>query len=94
MSSIISHQIALIKREVLEHRSIWITPAAIAFVVTFGAIALIIMGAAFGEEFNPEFEKIADATIPDVMRRAALAGVLLLNTSIFVIAMWFVIIFY
>jgi ABC-2 type transport system permease protein len=52
------------------------------------------MAAAFGETINPDIEKIADATIPDVVRRAALAGAMLLNTSIFVFAMWFVIIFY
>ena len=57
MSGIIGHQLALIKREVWEHRSIWITPAAVAFVVTFGAIAIVIMVAAFGEAVNPEIEK-------------------------------------
>jgi ABC-2 type transport system permease protein len=90
----IGHQLALIKREVWEHRSIWITPAAVAFVVTFGAIAIVIMVAAFGEAINPEIEKIADATIPDVIRRAALAGILLVNTSVFVMAMWFLTIFF
>lgn len=90
----IGHQLALIKREVWEHRSIWITPAAVAFVVTFGAIAIVIMVAAFGEAVNPEIEKIADATIPDSIRRAALAGILLVNTLIFIMAMWFLMIFY
>jgi ABC-2 type transport system permease protein len=90
----IGHQLALIKREVWEHRSIWITPAAVAFVVTFGAIAIVIMIAAFGEAINPEIEKIADATIPAVIRRAALAGILLVNSTVFVMAMWFLTIFY
>jgi len=90
----IAHQFALIKREIWEHRSVWITPAAVAFVVTFIAIAMVVMAAAFGEAFNPEIEKIADATIPDEIRRAALAGILLVNTSVFVMAMWFLTIFY
>lgn len=90
----IGQQLALIKREVWEHRSIWITPAAVAFVVTFGAIAIVVMVAAFGEAINPEIEKVADATIPDEIRRAALAGILLVNTSVFVIAMWFLTIFF
>jgi len=90
----IAHQFALIKREIWEHRSVWITPAAVAFVVTFIAIAMVVMAAAFGEAFNPEIEKIADATIPDVIRRGALAGILLVNTSVFVMAMWFLTIFY
>ena len=90
----ITHQLALIRREIWEHRSIWITPAAVAFVLTFIAIAMVIMAAAFGEAFNPEIEKIADATLPDSIRRAALAGVLVGNTFAFLIAMWFLMIFY
>ncbi|NIL94847.1 MAG: hypothetical protein GTO71_10530 [Woeseiaceae bacterium] len=88
------HQIALIKREIWEHRSIWITPAAVAFVLTFLAIAMVIMVAAFGEAINPEIEKIADATIPEVMRRAALAALMITNSSLFLVAMWFLMIFY
>jgi ABC-2 type transport system permease protein len=87
-------QFALIRREIWEHRSIWITPAAVAFVLTFVAIAAVIMVAAFGEAVNPEIEKLADATIPEVVRRAALAGILLVNTSVFVLAMWFLTVFY
>lgn len=94
MSGIVSHQFALIKREIWEHRSIWITPAAVAFVVTFIAVAAVIMAAAFGESINPDIEKLADATIPEVIRRAALAGILLVNTGVFVMAMWFLTIFY
>ena len=90
----IKHQLALVQREIWEHRSIWITPAAVAFVLTFLAIAMVIMAAAFGEAFNPEIEKIADATVPDSIRRAALAGVLVGNTFAFLIAMWFLMIFY
>jgi ABC-2 type transport system permease protein len=90
----IGHQIALIKREIWEHRSIWITPAAVAFVLTFLAIAMVIMVAAFGEAINPEIEKIADATIPDGIRRAALAVLMLSNTFLFATAMWFLMIFY
>ena len=90
----ITHQLALIRREIWEHRSIWITPAAVAFVLTFLAVAMVIMAAAFGEAFNPEIEKIADATVPDSIRRAALAGVLVGNTFVFLIAMWFLMIFY
>ena len=90
----IKHQLALLRREIWEHRSIWITPAAVAFVLTFLAVAMVIMAAAFGEAFNPEIEKIADATVPDSIRRAALAGVLVGNTFAFLIAMWFLMIFY
>lgn len=90
----ISHQLALVRREIWEHRSIWITPAAVATVMTFAAIAIVLMVAAFGETVNPDIEKIADATVPDSVRRAALAGVLVGNTVIFLIAMWFLMVFY
>jgi len=90
----IGHQLALIRREIWEHRSIWITPAAVATVVTFVAIAMVLMVAAFGEAVNPDIEKIADATVPDAVRRAALAGVLVGNTVVFLIAMWFLLVFY
>ena len=90
----IANQLALVKREIWEHRSIWITPAAVAVVVTFIAIAAVIMVAAFGEAINPEIERIADATLPDAVRRAALAVFLLSNTTVFMFAMWFVMIFY
>jgi ABC-2 type transport system permease protein len=52
------------------------------------------MAAAFGEAFNPDIEKIIDATVPDSIRRAALAGILVGNTTVFLIAMWFVTVFY
>ena len=89
-----TRQLTLVRREIWEHRSIWITPAAVATVVTFIAVAAVIMAAAFGELINPDIEKIADATVPDGVRRAALAGVLIGNTTVFVIAMWFLMLFY
>ncbi len=94
MSGMMGHQLALVKREIWEHRSIWITPAAVAFVVTFIAIAAVVMVAAFGEAINPEIERIADATLPDPIRRAALAVFLLGNTTVFMFAMWFLMVFY
>ena len=90
----IKQQLALVRRELWEHRSIWVTPAAVASVVTFIAIAMVIMAAAFGETFNPDIEKIIDATVPDTIRRAALAGILIGNTTVFLIAMWFLTVFY
>ena len=34
----IAHQFALLQREVWEHRSIWMTPAVIALVITLGTL--------------------------------------------------------
>lgn len=90
----ISTQIALLRREIWEHRSIWITPAAIATVVTLLAIAMVVAVAAFGEELNTDFAQLADAAAPDAVRRAALTASLVGNTSVFLIAMWFLVVFY
>jgi len=90
----ITTQLALLRREVWEHRSIWITPAAVATITTLLAVAMVLAVAAFGEIFNPDIEKIADATVPESVRRVALAVFLVGNTTVFLIAMWFLAIFY
>ena len=48
----IGHQLTLIRREVWEHRSIWITPAAIAIIVTLGVIAMIMFASGFAKELD------------------------------------------
>lgn len=90
----ITTQLALLRRELWEHRSIWITPVAVASITTLLAIAMVVAVAAFGEMLNPDIEKIADATVPESVRRVALAVFLLGNTTVFFIAMWFLTIFY
>lgn len=90
----INQQLALVRREIWEHRSIWVTPAAVAMVVSFLAIAMVVAIGAFGEAMNADIGKIADKTAPEHVRRAALAVSLIGNTTVFVIAMWFLTIFY
>ena len=90
----INQQLALVRRELWEHRSIWVTPAAVATVVTLLAIAMVVAIAAFGEAMNADIGKIADMTAPENVRRAALAGSLIGNTAVFVIAMWLLTLFY
>jgi len=90
----INQQVALLRREIWEHRSIWVTPAAVAAVVTLLAIAMVVAIGAFGEAINADIGRVADMTAPDNVRRAALAASLVGNTTVFVIAMWFLIVFY
>lgn len=90
----IKQQVALVRREIWEHRSIWVTPAAVAAVVTLLVIAMVVAIGAFGEAMNADIGKVADMTAPENVRRAALAAMLVGNTSIFVFAMWFLIVFY
>lgn len=90
----INQQVALLRRELWEHRSIWVTPAAVATVISLLAVAMVVAIGAFGEAMNADIAKIADMTAPDNVRRAALAASLVGNTSVFLIAMWFLIVFY
>lgn len=90
----INQQIALVRREIWEHRSIWVTPVAVASVITLLAVAMVVAIGAFGEAMNADLGKIADMTAPENMRRAALAASLIGNTMLFVVAMWFLIVFY
>ena len=90
----INQQLALVRREVWEHRSIWVTPAAVAAVVTLLVVAMVVAIGAFGEAMNADIGKVADMTAPENVRRAALAGWMVGNTTVFVMAMWFLTIFY
>ena len=87
-------QLALVRREIWEHRSIWVTPAAVASVLTLMAIAMVVAIGAFGEAIDADIGKIADMTAPESVRRAALAASLVGNTTVFVMAMWFLSVFY
>ena len=48
----INHQLALMKREVWEHRSIYVTPAAIASIVTLGVMAMLVFASGFAAELD------------------------------------------
>ncbi|MDJ0908922.1 MAG: hypothetical protein QNI99_06995 [Woeseiaceae bacterium] len=90
----IAHQLALLKREFWEHRSIWITPVAVAIVMVLVVTAIIIAVAVIGQTHHPEVERLADATLPEEYRRAGFAVFLLVFSTVFIAAMWFVVIFY
>ncbi len=89
----ISHQVALIKRELWEHRAIYVTPAAIAVIVTLGLLATLMLATGFAKELNLAIFS-AQNIAGDPERRAALT-VLFLGTSwIFLVALMFVTVFY
>ena len=48
----IGNQLSLIRREVWEHRSIFITPAAIAVIVTLGTMATLMFAGGFADHLN------------------------------------------
>ncbi|MCH7820836.1 MAG: ABC-2 transporter permease [Proteobacteria bacterium] len=88
----ITNQLALIRRELWEHSSIWVTPAAIVFVLALGAIASFVAASGFGVAVDIAI--IGASNVGDAERRVALMVALLLNTSVLLIAMWILTIFY
>lgn len=48
----IVHQLALIKRELQEHRSIWITPIAIAIIVTLSNLSALMLAGEFAQHLD------------------------------------------
>jgi ABC-2 type transport system permease protein len=85
-------QVALIKREIWEHRSIWVTPAAIAVVT----ILMAATGLAIGEGFRyaADMAIVGASNVGETERRALLTGALSGVTFLFVFAMWVLTVFY
>ena len=48
----IGNQVALIKREVWEHRSIYVTPIAIASIVSLSVLAMLVFASGFAKELD------------------------------------------
>lgn len=88
----IANQLALVRREVWEHRSIWVTPAAVALVVTLLTIASFVAASGFGEA--KDMAIILASNVSDAERSAALIAFLIGNTIVFLMAMWLLMIFY
>lgn len=86
------NQLALVRREVWEHRSIWVTPAAVALVVTLLTLAMFVAASKFGE--ITDMAIIGASSVGDHERRMALLATLLGYTSVFLISMWILTIFY
>jgi len=89
----ISHQIALIKRELWEHRAIYVTPAAIAVIVTLGVLAMLMLAKGFARELDLAIFS-AQNIAGEGERRAALTMFFIGTSWIFVVALMFLTVFY
>ncbi len=89
----INHQLALLKREVWEHRSIWLTPVAIAIVVTLGVLAMLMFASGFAAELDIAIFG-AQNIAGDAERQAILTGFFLGTSWLFIIALAILTIFY
>jgi len=48
----IKHQLALVRRELWEHRSIFVTPIAIGSIVTLGVLAMLVFASGYAAELD------------------------------------------
>ena len=89
----ITHQLALVKREMWEHRSIFVTPAAIASIVTLGVLAGLMFAAGFAAELDLAIFG-AQNIAGDPERQLALTGFFLATSWVFIIALAILTVFY
>ena len=88
----IANQLALIKREVQEHRSFALTPIAIAAVLAIGTLALMVVGTGFRDVIDMAL--LGASMVGEAERRAMLTGLLSLYTLVVASAMGIVTVFY
>jgi len=89
----INHQLALIKREIWEHRSIYVTPMAIASIVTLGVLAMLMFASGFAAELDVAIFG-AQNIVGDNERQAVLTGFFLGTSWVFIIALAILTVFY
>ena len=83
---------ALMQRELWEHRSIFVTPVAIAVVLSLLTVLALVSAAAFGS--HVDLAVLTASNIGELEKRAALMGFLSMPTMVFAIGAWILIVFY
>lgn len=88
----IMDQIALIKRELWEHRSIYLTPAIIGLLMSLGTVTGQATFSAFDQAVDLAI--LGGSNLGENERAAAISAVMSGVSVFFVIGMWFLTIFY
>lgn len=84
-------QLALLQRELWEHRSLYLTPVVIALLVTLMALTGQI---SIGEMKHVDIGIVGASNMPENARAAALTGIMIALASMFVLAMFVLTVFY
>ncbi|MBT8103825.1 MAG: hypothetical protein KJO95_12700 [Gammaproteobacteria bacterium] len=87
------NQYALLKREVWEHRSIYVTPLAIASIVTLGTLAMLMFAGGFAKELDIAIFGATNIA-GDTERQAALTGFFVGTSGVFLLAATVLTVFY
>ena len=89
----ILHQLALVKREIWEHRSLYVTPAVVGLVLVLLALTALVFASDY-QELVDIFIVGAQNIVGDAERRAAMFALLVGNTIPFLFAGAILTIFY
>lgn len=89
----ISNQLALIKREIWEHRSIYVTPVVIAIIVTLSTLATLMFASGFAEELDVAIFGASNLA-GDTERKGALTAYFLGFSWLFLFAVAILTVFY
>ncbi len=89
----ITNQLALIRREIWEHRSIYVTPMVIAIIVTLGVFAMLIFASGFAAELDAVIFGATNIA-GETERKAALTGFFLGTSWVFLVALAVLTVFY
>jgi len=87
-----SKYVALIKRELYEHKSVYVVPAAIGIIVVFAALTGQVSLSAFGAAVDVAM--VGAAELGDAERRAIMASYLVGLSILFFLSMWILAVFY
>jgi ABC-2 type transport system permease protein len=89
----IRHMTALLKREIWEHRSIYVTPVAIASIVTLGTLAALMFAGGFAKELDIAIFGATNLA-GDAERKVVLTGFFIGTSWLFLFAAGVLTIFY
>lgn len=89
----ITHYLALMKRELWEHRSIWLTPIVIAGVVTLGTLTALVFAGEFAHELDLAIFG-AQNIAGEAERKAVLTGLFVGSSWLFLLGLGVLTVFY
>jgi ABC-2 type transport system permease protein len=89
----IGNQLALIKRELWEHRSIYVTPLAVASIVTLSVLAMLVFASGFAKELDLAIFGASNIA-GEGERRAALTAFFVGTSWLFLVALAILTVFY
>lgn len=89
----IANQLALLRREIWEHRSIYVTPLAIASIVTLSVLAMLVFASGFAKELDLAIFGASNIA-GEGERKAVLTGFFLGTSWLFLIALAILTVFY